>query len=156
MWRKTVESIASLRKSLCKPIVVSRAHRSEATQSKLPVVSSNAPAFVSKGIQIKGEISGRENLIFDGVFEGKIQFTDGSFTAGLNAHLTADIEAPEIIVHGKVIGTLKAARIEVSTTGRVTGNMEANSVIVEDGAVLSSKVEVRRERPRIKEAAAGT
>ncbi len=73
-------------------------------------VSSNAPACVTQGIKIKGEVSGREDLVLDGEFEGKIHIANGIFTVSLNAHINAEIEAREIIVRDKVIGTLKAPR----------------------------------------------
>jgi cytoskeletal protein CcmA (bactofilin family) len=128
-------------------------------------VSPNALACVSQGIRIKGEISGRGDLFLDGVFEGNIHIADGSFTVGPNARVTAEIEAREIIVHGEVIGTLKGERVHVSSTGRVTGDMETRGIVIEDGAVLRSKVQVRQEDeppqppppavlPRAKEAAA--
>jgi len=132
--------------------------------SGLPA-SPNAPVRLSQGIRIKGEISGRGDLFLDGVFEGNIHISDGSLTVGPNARVTAGIEAREIIVHGEVIGTLKGARVQVSGTGRVTGDMETRGIVIEDGAVLRSKVQVRQEDkppqppppavlPRAKEAAA--
>jgi len=110
-----------------------------------PAVSPNALARVSQGIKIKGEISGRGDLFLDGVFEGNIHIADGSFTVGPNARVTAEIEAREIIVHGEVIGTLKGERVHVSSTGRVTGDMETRGIVIEDGAILRSKVQVRQE-----------
>src|SRR5260370_42514986 len=108
-------------------------------------VSPNAPGCVSHGIKIKGEISGQGNLCLDGQFEGRIRIGDGSFTVGPNARVTAEIEAREIIVHGEVIGTLKGERVQVSRTGKVTGDMETRGIVIEDGAVLGSKVQVRRK-----------
>ena len=130
-----------------------------------PPVSLHATASVSQGIRIKGEVSGQGDLCLDGEFEGKIRITDGSFTVGPNARVSAEIEAREIIIHGEVIGTLKGEHVRVSRTGRVTGDMETRGIVIEDGAVLRSKVRGRQEAqpaqppppavaPRAKEAAA--
>lgn len=126
-------------------------------------VSSNAPARVSPGIKIKGELTAHEDIFWDGVFEGKINVPGGSFTVGPNAHITAGIEAREIIVHGEVIGTLKGERVHVHSTGKVTGDMETHGIVIEDGAVLRSKVQVGQKDappqavpPRAKEAAAAS
>jgi cytoskeletal protein CcmA (bactofilin family) len=109
-------------------------------------VSSNAPACVTQGIKIKGEVSGREDLVLDGEFEGKIHIADGIFTVGPNGRVNAEIEAREIIVRGEVIGTLKAReRVQVWSTGRVTGDMETRGIVIEDGAVLRGKVEVHQK-----------
>ena len=121
-------------------------------------VSSNAPACVTQGIKIKGEVSGREDLVLDGEFEGKIHIADGIFTVGPNARINAEIEAREIIVRGEVIGTLKGDRVQVSSTGRVTGDMETRGVVIEEGAVLRGKVDVRLKDQPLQSAAhsAGT
>ena len=141
MWRKAEENKAQPAPDTSPSGVPSPRHPPAAP----PPVSPNAPAWVSQGIKIKGEISGRGNLFLDGVFEGNIHIADGSFTVGPNARVTAEIEAREIIVHGEVIGTLKGERVQVSSTGRVTGDMETRGIVIEDGAVLRSKVQVRQE-----------
>lgn len=157
MWSKTGEKKASATTS---PIP-SAQHPAAAGSPAAP----NMSAGVSKGIKIKGEITGREDFFLDGAFEGKIHIDDGSFTVGPNGRVNADVEAREIIVHGEMIGTLKGERVQVSSTGRVTGDMEARGIVIEDGAVLRSKVQGRREDqppqvlpsevpPRSKEAAA--
>jgi cytoskeletal protein CcmA (bactofilin family) len=108
-----------------------------------PLDSSSEPATVSPGIKIKGEITGKGDLFIDGALEGKVHLPDGTFTAGPNARITAEIEAREIIVRGEVIGTLKAReRIQICSTGKLTGDMDTRGVMIEDGAVLHSKVAV--------------
>jgi cytoskeletal protein CcmA (bactofilin family) len=142
--------------------------RPPATQSAgsgAPAAAMDGSSSVSQGIRIKGEVSGQGDLYWDGGLEGTIQIEDGSFTVGPNGRVTADINAREIIVHGEVIGTLHSERVQVSSTGRVTGDMETRGIVIEDGAILRSKVQVRQEdkspqtakeavRPRAKEAAA--
>lgn len=129
--------------------------------------SPDAPASISQGIRIKGEISGRGDLYWDGVLEGKIHIADGNFTVGRNARINAEIEAREIIIHGEVNGALKGERVQVLSTGRVTGDVETHGIVIEDGAMLRSKVQVLREDeplqtspksvpPRAKKATAAT
>jgi len=107
--------------------------------------SPDAPASISQGIRIKGEISGRGDLFWDGVLEGKIHIADGNFTVGRNARINAEIEAREIIIHGEVNGALKGERVQVLSTGKVTGDVETHGIVIEDGAVLRSTVQVLRE-----------
>jgi len=47
-------------------------------------------ATVSRGVIIKGEISGQGDFFLDGTFEGKVYLPEGSFTAGPHAHVTAE------------------------------------------------------------------
>ena len=58
-----------------------------------------------------------------------------------------------------MIGTLKAReRVQVWSTGRVTGDMETRGIVIEDGAILHGKVEVRQKDEPLQSAArsAGT
>ena len=119
-------------------------------------LSATAQESVSSGIRIKGEITGRGDLFWDGVLEGKIQIADGSFTVGRNARVNAEIEAREIIVHGEVKGVLKGERVQILSTGSVTGDMETKRIIIEDGAMLRSKVQVMREDEPLQSAKKGT
>jgi cytoskeletal protein CcmA (bactofilin family) len=116
-----------------------------AQQASPPADSSGALATVNHGIIIKGEISGRGDFILDGAFEGKVRLPDGTFTVGPHAHVTAEIEAREIIIRGEVVGTLRAReRVHISSTGRLTGDMDTRGIVVEDGAILHSKVATPR------------
>ena len=142
MWRKPEENKPQSALDAL-PSIVPLSQRPAAAS---PQVSPNVPSCVTQGIKIKGEISGREDLFLDDVFEGKIHITDGSFTVGPNARVNAEIEAREIIVRGEVIGTLKASeRVQVWSTGSVTGDMETRGIVIEEGAVLRGKAEVRQK-----------
>lgn len=96
---------------------------------------------MKRGIVIKGEISGQGDLLLDGGFEGKVCLADGTFSVGSNAHVNAEVEAREIVIRGEFMGTLKAhERIQIMGTAKVTGNMDTRGIVIEDGAILHSKV----------------
>jgi cytoskeletal protein CcmA (bactofilin family) len=116
----------------------------------VPSNSSSVPASINQGIKFKGEISGQGDLVFDGEFEGSITLADGTFTVGPNARVTAEIEAPEIVVRGEVIGSLKAReRVHIWSTGKLTGNLDSRGIMIDDGAELHSKVAVPRAASQV-------
>jgi cytoskeletal protein CcmA (bactofilin family) len=143
MWRKSEDNKT---KSALESSPESKSGSNpSAQQASPPADSSSAPATVNHGIIIKGEISGQGDFILDGAFEGKVRLPDGTFTVGPHAKVTAEIEAREIIVRGEVVGTLRAReRVHISSTGRLTGDMDTRGIIVEDGAILHSKVATPR------------
>lgn len=111
----------------------------------VPSHSSSSPAIVTQGIRIKGEVSGQADFFVDGELEGKVRIPEGTLTVGLNARVTAEIEARQIIVRGEVVGSLKAhERIQILSTAKVTGDMDARGIAIEDGAELHSKVATPR------------
>lgn len=107
--------------------------------------SSSGPVTLSQRIKIKGEISGQGDFFVDGELEGKVRISDGTFTVGPNARVTAEVEARQIIVRGEIIGSLKALeRIQILSTAKVTGNMDAHGIVIEEGAELHSKIATPR------------
>jgi cytoskeletal protein CcmA (bactofilin family) len=139
MWRKTEDTKPKPSPGASPSSVSSAQHLGTAT----PQHSVGTPPAVSQGIKIKGEISGHGDLFLDGEFEGKICLASGTFRVGPNARVRAEIEAPEVIIRGEVIGTLKACqRVHIGSTGKLTGDMETRGIVIEDGAVLVSKVAV--------------
>lgn len=139
MWQKPDDSKPkSLSPTLPAPSLSSQHPGSLASQPPPPPL---APAAVGYGIKIKGEISGQGDFFFDGEFEGMVRLTGGTFTVGSNARVNAEIEAREVIIRGEVIGSLKSCdRVHIWSTGKLTGNMETRGIVIEDGAVLHSKV----------------
>ena len=103
----------------------------------------NAPAGVSQGIRIKGEITGQGDFFVHGEIEGKISLGNGTLTVAPHSRVHAEIEARAVEIHGEVIGALKACeRVHVWSTGKLTGDIETRGIVIEDGAILHSRVSV--------------
>ena len=155
MWRKQEEPKPS---SPASDLVVSPAPEHPRSLAAQPIEPGASAGNVSKAISIKGEITGREDLFIDGEVQGSIHITDGSVTVGPNGRVTADIEAREIAVRGMIKGTLHGReRIQIGRTGQVTGNVVTCRLAVEEGAILSGKVDVSRaEEARSPRTATGT
>jgi cytoskeletal protein CcmA (bactofilin family) len=105
-------------------------------------VSSSASACISQGIKIKGEVTGSEDLFVDGHVDGKLSITNGSLTVGPNGSVKADVTAREVIVRGKIEGKVSGRdRVQLWSTGQVTGEVQTARLAIEDGAMLRGKVE---------------
>jgi cytoskeletal protein CcmA (bactofilin family) len=128
--------------------------------SALPV-SPRATACISQGIRIKGEVTGSEDLFVDGVVDGKLNLTNGSLTIGPNGSVKADVTAREVVVRGKIEGNITGRdRVQLWSTGQVTGEVRTDRLAIEDGALLHGKVEAGKQPVKATEqkaaAAAGT
>jgi cytoskeletal protein CcmA (bactofilin family) len=112
-------------------------------------VSGRAAACISQGIRIKGEITGSEDLFVDGPVEGKLQIANGSLTVGPNGSVKADVTAREVIVRGRVEGKIAGRdRVQVWSTGHVTGEVQTQRLAIEDGAFLRGKVETGKSQDK--------
>jgi len=121
-----------------------------------PTVSPVQPADASRSgrianinigpsIQIKGELQGDEDLTIDGRVEGKIELRDHNLTIGANGKIKADLYAKTIIVAGDVVGSAYAAeRVELTPTGRLTGDIHSPRITIADGAHFKGSVDMER------------
>lgn len=123
---------------------------------KVVPVSLNAAACISLGIRIKGEVTGSEDLFVDGQVDGKLSLTNGSLTIGPNGHVKADVTAREVIVRGTVEGRVSAFdKVQLWSTGEVTGEVQTDRLAIEDGALLRGKVEAGKKPSKSGELRAG-
>jgi cytoskeletal protein CcmA (bactofilin family) len=136
-----------------------QATSSPSTNASLPV-SPGAAACISRGIRIKGEVTGSEDLFVDGVVEGKLSLTTNScLTVGPNGTVRADITAREVVVRGKIEGKVTGRdRVQLWSTSEVTGEVQTERLSIEDGALLRGRVEAGKQPSKTTEtkAAAAT
>jgi cytoskeletal protein CcmA (bactofilin family) len=117
------------------------------------LLSANAPACISQGIRIKGEITGREDLFIDGAVEGKLDLGSGSVTIGPNGKVKAEISAREVTVRGELVGKIVGReRVQLWSTGRVEGEVQTEQLTIEEGAVFRGRAEAGKPQPKAKEA----
>ncbi len=85
---------------------------------------------------VKGEISGDEDVLVEGVVEGQIRINK-DLRVGPGGTVKATIDAQSVVVSGEVIGDCHAAnRVEIQASGRLTGNIRAPRVVIAEGAVF--------------------
>ena len=121
------------------------------SSSALPV-SSRAAACISQGIRIKGEVTGSEDLYVDGLVDGKLNLANGSLTIGPNGSVKADVNAREVIVRGKIEGKVTGRdKVQVWSTGQITGEVQTERLAIEEGALLKGKVEAGKQPVRVAE-----
>ena len=85
---------------------------------------------------IKGEISGDEDIVVEGVVEGSIRVSREVRVAPTGS-VRANVEARSIVVSGEMVGDCAATgRVEIQATGRLSGNIKAPRIVIAEGAVF--------------------
>jgi cytoskeletal protein CcmA (bactofilin family) len=101
--------------------------------------------IVTSTLVIKGEVRGSEDLYIDGEVQGTIHLTNGRVTVGPHGKISANVDAREILVRGKVTGALRGRdRVEIGSTGEVRGDISTSRIAIGEGAQIHSKVEIAR------------
>jgi cytoskeletal protein CcmA (bactofilin family) len=114
----------------------------------------NAVSIVCKGITIRGEVFGDEDLQIDGELSGSVKLAGARVSIGPEGRVAGNIQAREIIVRGTLKGNLRASeRILMGSTGRWEGDGVSPRLAIEEGATVRGNLEVA-DSPEKKTAAA--
>ena len=138
------------------PTTPSASFNEPATVAKPAVATATADqATIGKSLVIKGEVTGSESLYIDGRVEGSINLAGNRVTVGRNGVVSANINAREIVVLGKVRGNLTASdRVDIRSDGSLTGDVVAARISIEDGAYFKGGIDIRKagQKPNGEEA----
>ncbi len=101
--------------------------------------------LLGSSLQVKGEITGTEDLQIDGTVEGLIHLDERKLTVGTTAKVMADVEARDVVVYGYLKGNVRAkGRIEIKKDGAIIGNLTTAQIMIEDGADFKGSIEIDR------------
>jgi cytoskeletal protein CcmA (bactofilin family) len=117
----------------------------------LTPASKPGTCFIAAKTVIKGEITGDEDVVVDGNVEGQIRITR-DLRVGAQGVVKATVEAQSIIVSGELIGDcLASSRVEIQSTGRLTGNIRAPKIVIAEGAMFrgNSDMSARKDDKKV-------
>src|SRR5579864_524091 len=101
---------------------------------------------IGKSVQIKGELTGSEDLYLDGSIEGTVDLRDHSLIIGPNGKIKAGISARDLVVHGKVEGNITATgRVELRKSCTLIGDVSTQRIVIEDGAFFKGAIDIREK-----------
>lgn len=107
---------------------------------------------IGKSVQIKGELTGSEDLYLDGSIEGTIDLRDHSLIIGPNGKIKAGITARDLVVHGRVEGNVTATgRVELRKSCTLIGDVSTQRIVIEDGAFFKGAIDIK-EKAQVVEA----
>jgi cytoskeletal protein CcmA (bactofilin family) len=88
-----------------------------------------------------GRINVDQSLCVYGTFEGDLEATDTIFVdkEGL---VKADVTAEHVIVHGAVVGDIHAEQVDIDVSGKIWGNVCAESFHVEPGGFVHGQITI--------------
>ena len=93
--------------------------------------------FVGNGTSLTGEASFKGMLRVDGHLSGRVSSSDGTLIVSTNGQVDANVEVAVAQIYGTVNGDITATkRIEMGRVAKVTGNIEAPALVIENGALF--------------------
>jgi cytoskeletal protein CcmA (bactofilin family) len=105
---------------------------------------------IGKDTSFKGTIRGKGLIRIDGDMDGDI-ITQGDVVIGESGRVGAELKARNVAVAGRFEGSLESeGKLEIRSTGIVIGSVKTNGLLVDDGAIFSGEVEMKRKDQVIK------
>ncbi len=96
-----------------------------------------APSIIGSDLSITGNVLSRGEIQVDGEIQGDIHCS--SLIVGDNAKITGGVAAEDVVVRGKVIGSVRGLRVTLQTTSYVEGDIFHQSIAIEQGAYFEGK-----------------
>ena len=98
------------------------------------------PTTIGPDAFFKGHLKFEKGARLLGRFEGEISST-GELVVAQGARINADVKVDSIRIDGELKGNLNvAAKVQLSSSGRVEGDIQASRLEVAEGAVLIGQI----------------
>jgi len=110
-----------------------------------PTASANLTAFIDQGSEFEGKLTFKDTVRIDGTFHGEIT-SENTLIVGETGTIEATIKSNTVVVSGNVVGNIHAGRqIVLHKSAKVEGDMNAPSLIIEEGAIFNGRLSMGRE-----------
>jgi cytoskeletal protein CcmA (bactofilin family) len=112
--------------------------------------SAAASCVIGAKTQFKGEITGAEAVVVEGLVEGSINIT-GALRVSPGGTVKATVSAQSIVVAGELVGDCHATeRVEIEAAGRLAGNIRSPRVVIIEGATFRGNSDMSPRRDGVK------
>lgn len=104
----------------------------KAAPAPTPRRGRSAPSIISDDLVVHGNLIATGDIQIDGTVEGDVR--SQSLTVGEHATITGAVMADDVVVRGRIVGSIRARRVQLATTCHVEGDILHEALAVETGA----------------------
>ena len=123
------------------PVAEPRSMPIEPVMTKSP--SRGEAATIGPSITVRGDVSGEDDLIVQGLVEGTVTLKQNNVTVGKEGRIKANVHARIIEIEGTVEGDLHGdEQVVVRRSGNINGNVIAPRVTLEDGCRFKGSIDM--------------
>ena len=95
--------------------------------------SKMIPSMIGEGLTITGNVASKGEIHVDGEIQGDILC--GSLLLGDTAQVVGDVIAQDIVVRGRVVGSIRGVRVTLQAQSHIEGDIVRQSLAIEQGAI---------------------
>ncbi len=131
-------------KSVERPVQTTGPATSEASSATVAQPSSIAkgsskmvPSIIGEDLSVTGNIISKGEVQVEGEIHGDIHCT--SLVIGDKAQISGGVVAEDVVVRGRVVGSIRGVRVTLQTSSHVEGDVYHQSLAIEQGAFFEGK-----------------
>jgi cytoskeletal protein CcmA (bactofilin family) len=95
------------------------------------------PSVIGEDLIITGNVTAKGEIQVESQIEGDVR--GGSLLLGENSQVIGNVIAEDVVVRGKVVGSIKALRVTLQNHCHVEGDVFHQSLAVEQGAFFEGR-----------------
>lgn len=101
----------------------------------------NIDTLIGIHSKFHGELAFEGAVRIDGTFEGNIKSSkDGTLIISGGAHVTGEIDVPNLVLHGEITGNVRAGcMLKVGPSGCLHGDVEYRMLSLSEGATINGR-----------------
>ncbi len=96
-----------------------------------------APSIIGEDLAITGNVISKGEVQVDGRIQGDVHC--GSLIVGEKAEVTGGIVAEDVVVRGRVMGSIRGVRVTMQASSHVEGDVFHKALAIEQGAFFEGK-----------------
>ena len=97
--------------------------------------------LLARPFSIRGDVHVTSDLTIEAEVRGNVRAPRHELTIGRHGRIRAEVHARVVVVRGSVRGDVTATEVvRVQETGRVTGDIAAERVVIADGAQVQGRI----------------
>jgi cytoskeletal protein CcmA (bactofilin family) len=98
---------------------------------------ARAISTIGEDLTITGNVASKGEIHLDGHVQGDVHC--GALFLGENANVEGNVTADEVVIRGRLIGSVRAFRLMLQSTSHVEGDLIHQSLAMEQGAFFEGK-----------------
>ena len=102
-----------------------------------PKASKMVPSIIGEDLTVVGNVSSKGEIQVDGEIQGDIDCA--SLLLGDKSQIQGSVRAEDVVVRGKVIGSVRGLRVTLQSQSQVEGDIYHQSLAIEQGVYFEGK-----------------
>jgi|SRR6187402_3463787 len=115
-----------------------------AKKDKVALDMQAISTFITEGTHIEGNFKAPAVARLDGQVTGDVNIGEG-LILGETGIIHGNVTTKDMVVHGIINGNINVQSLEIKSTGKITGEIKTNALLVETGAVYNGTLSMYQE-----------